>query len=619
LLYATVSDDEKTVNKKGANWNQTFERLVAYKNEYGNCNVPQSYNDGGSPHLGRWVSQERQNYKKGHLSQDRIDQLESIGFVWRLEGEDLSQLLRDDKTWESAFQRLVMYKDQHGDVNVPNRYKDGGSPHLGRWVQKQKDDYLSFTRTNGGTVGISQERFDRLNSIGIVWELGRQDEYNASWMAKFGELKSFQQKYNSTKAKSVARASDDPISKLGYWVAFQIVDYNKFIANETSRFTEEKIELLESMGFSWTLKSENAHDKWLHMYFKLYLYHYQNNSTKVSEANGHNSKLVNWAKKQKEDYKNSCLSKLQIDLLNELDFDWTLDPSPTWDDMYNELVNYHTNHGSTLVPSRINRSLAKWTQQQRKDCLKGRLHGDKVEKLERLEFDWKPEDIDWNAMFDRLVNFKQKFSSTLVPRIYGEDPPLENFVRTQRYTYGKNLSNIDEYDDELLWSIADELKSGIPSETHFARMKKLIDLEFVWDVPEAKWMKMYEKLVKYKEMHNNTLVSEGYSQDPDLGTWVITQRHHYVSGRISARRIVLLNDIDFVWDPHDYKWNEMFDKLVLYREKHGSAMVPCRYKDDPELAYWVLRQRRSNAEKRKSLSEERINRLDSIGFVWSFR
>jgi hypothetical protein len=546
--------------------------------------------------------------------------LESIGFVWKLEGEDLSQQLRHDKTWESAFQRLVMYKDQHGDANVPTCYNDGGSPHLGGWVHKQRDDYFSFARVNGGNVIISQERIDRLNSIGIVWELGRQDEYDAAWMAKFDGIKAFQQKYNSTKAKPLARGSDDPITKLADWVGVHIVEYNKFIANETSRVTEEKIKLLSSMGFSWTLESENDYDKWLHMYFKLYMYHYKNNSTKVSEADGHNSKLVNWAKKQKEDYKNGILPKLQIDLLNELNFDWTLDPSPTWDDMYEELARYHKNHGSTLVPSRINRSLAKWTQQQRKDCLEERLHADKVEKLERLGFDWNPEDIDWNAMVARLANFKNKYNSTLVPKAFDEDPPLGYWVITQRTIYGKNLSNIDAYDDELLWSIADELKTRIrPSETHFARMKKLIDLEFVWDVPEAKWMKMYGKLVKCKEVHNNTLVSEGYSHDQDLGTWVKTQRNDYVNGRMSARRIALLNDIDFVWDPQDYKWNEMFNKLVLYREKYGSAMVPYNYKDDPELGCWVLTQRRSNVKKRNCLSEERINRLDSVGFVWSFR
>jgi hypothetical protein len=50
----------------------------------GNANVPITYNDGGSPHLGGWVYNQRQHYRKGVLSQDRIDQLEHVGLVWRL-------------------------------------------------------------------------------------------------------------------------------------------------------------------------------------------------------------------------------------------------------------------------------------------------------------------------------------------------------------------------------------------------------------------------------------------------------------------------------------------------------------------------------------------------------
>ena len=98
------------------------------------------------------------------------------------------------------------------------------------------------------------------------------------------------------------------------------------------------------------------------MYFKLYIFHYQNNSTSVSEADGHNSKIVRWVRDQKENFKNGKLSKLQIDLLNELDFDWTIPPTPTWDDMYEELVQYHSKFGSTLVNRNINEELAEWTQ-----------------------------------------------------------------------------------------------------------------------------------------------------------------------------------------------------------------------------------------------------------------
>ena len=84
---------------------------------------------------------------------------------------------------------------------------------------------------------------------------------------------------------------------------------------------------------------------------------------------------------------------------------------------------------------------------------------------------------------------------------------------------------VDEYDDDFLWSIANELQSKrIPEETHFARMKSLIDLEFVWDPLEVQWMEMYQRLVDYKEVHNSTLVPRDYPEDSELGNWVSKQR-----------------------------------------------------------------------------------------------
>jgi hypothetical protein len=34
------------------------------------------------------------------------------------------------------------------------------------------------------------------------------------------------------------------------------------------------------------------------------------------------------------------------------------------------------------------------------------------------------------------------------------------------------------------------------------------------------------------------------------------------------------------------KWEESFNKLLLYREKHGNCNVPSRHPDDPNLGTW---------------------------------
>ena len=96
--------------------------------------------------------------------------------------------------------------------------------------------------------------------------------------------------------------------------------------------------------------------------------------------------------------------------------------------------------------------------------------------------------------------------------------------------------------------------------------------------------------------------------------WVGNRGTVFDNGELSEKRIELLNEIEFVWDPFDARWNEMFERLVEYKKKNGSTNVPKRYKEDPELATWVYDQRRYRRE--ESLPMKRIEKLDSIGFVW---
>ena len=58
-------------------WETRFNELVQYKAKHGDCNVPRSQGQ-----LGKWVNNQRTIYKKGKLSQDRIDRLNGIGFDW---------------------------------------------------------------------------------------------------------------------------------------------------------------------------------------------------------------------------------------------------------------------------------------------------------------------------------------------------------------------------------------------------------------------------------------------------------------------------------------------------------------------------------------------------------
>jgi hypothetical protein len=82
------------------------------------------------------------------------------------------------------------------------------------------------------------------------------------------------------------------------------------------------------------------------------------------------------------------------------------------------------------------------------------------------------------------------------------------------------------------------------------RIKHLESIGFAWDVHEAQWMKVYNRLVAYKKQHKSTQVPTTYTDennDIHLGRWVITQRYVYNKGKLLKERIELLNSIDFAW------------------------------------------------------------------------
>ena len=130
------------------------------------------------------------------------------------------------------------------------------------------------------------------------------------------------------------------------------------------------------------------------------------------------------------------------------------------------------------------------------------------------------------------------------------------------------------------------------------------------------WNEMFRRLVSYKKQHNSMVVPYVYIADPKLGRWVNTQR--YKKNPISEHRVNLLDSIGFVWNAQDNQWDEMFQKLVAYKNQHnGSMSFPSRDEADIQLGTWVCTQRHRYSI--KTISVHRIERLESIGFVWNER
>lgn len=89
-------------------WNQAYSELMAYKEKHGDCLIPNDH-----PTLGDWVSNQRQ--RKTRLTREQVRLLDALGFVWNARRH----------RWEDNYQKLVEYKEEHGDCLVPQRHELG--------------------------------------------------------------------------------------------------------------------------------------------------------------------------------------------------------------------------------------------------------------------------------------------------------------------------------------------------------------------------------------------------------------------------------------------------------------------------------------------------------------
>jgi predicted helicase len=126
------------------------------------------------------------------------------------------------------------------------------------------------------------------------------------------------------------------------------------------------------------------------------------------------------------------------------------------------------------------------------------------------------------------------------------------------------------------------------------------------------WDERFGELQTYNSAHGDCNVPRGWSENPQLASWISTQRTSKC--KLRSDRIARLEEIGFDWNTDETAWEAMFLELQAYKSEHGNCNVPQRWPDNPQLARWVNNQR--NAKTGGKLSDERTERLDAEGFQW---
>jgi Helicase associated domain len=90
---------------------------------------------------------------------------------------------------------------------------------------------------------------------------------------------------------------------------------------------------------------------------------------------------------------------------------------------------------------------------------------------------------------------------------------------------------------------------------------------------------------------------------------------------MTPARAAILDAVGFCWDTHEATWLERFRELKLFLVDHGHCNVPTNYTANAKLGTWAHHQRRQGRKWKNGepthITRERVDLLESIGFVWS--
>ena len=199
----------------------------------------------------------------------------------------------------------------------------------------------------------------------------------------------------------------------------------------------------------------------------------------------------------------------------------------------------------------------------------------------------------WEKRLKELEAFEKEHGHCNVPKKYSPNSSLGNwvsYVRSQQHS----------------GAICPELA------------RRLDGLGFTWVLRRrSDWDAMVAALIAFRKEHGHCCVPWQPAKYRTLAMWLSNVRRQKKNGLLDRGRIRQLDELGVVWEPNDQEWEERFAELVAYRAKYGNCNVPSYWSENPRLASWVHHQR--YVRKLSTLTQDRLERLDKIGFVWDLR
>ncbi|MCM1059363.1 MAG: Helicase associated domain protein [Eubacterium sp.] len=515
-----------------------------------------------------------------------VDKFEIIGVVNNC--VELFDKLNESFTagWDTMYACACEYFAEHGNLEMPRRYKTESGLSLGNWLDTQRG--VRSGKINGI---LTEERISKLDALNMRWE----SVSDMNWEKNFAAAVEYAEKYGELNPKA-DYVTENGI-RLGSWAA-NIRTYRK-CGIHRNYLTDERIIALNKIGMVWDAPNYYFEKKYAALLE--YFHTHGDLDVPVDYVSPDGVKLGMSVRSLRVSKKKGLLTEGQVSRLNEIGMLWDDKYTRNWEIGFEHARAYFVKNGNLDVPTMFvcedGFKLGAWIANHREKS-GTRITEERRERLNSIGMIWAKPTFNelWETRFEYAKKYYEEHGNLEMPADYTAGGTwISKWLNEQKHIYrGRRKGK----------SLTDE------------QIKKLESIGFQWlDNKEIVWLKRYEMLKKYKDENGNVDVPKNYIAEDGfkLGIWLRTQVTRCKKGECTDEQIRLLREVGVDFEDKNAIWLENYKAAKKFFEENGHLNVPQSYtaENGNKLCNWLNNQK--YAYKKGKMTKEHFDLLKNIG------
>ncbi len=492
--------------------------------------------------------------------------------------------------WEDFYQRSAKWREEHnGQAPKPN-LKNSEEYKTYAWERCQVLKYLrDYQDVDEKEIPETyRERIVRLKQLGL--------EYVPR------DIKTLQEKIDAIEQYVIENGQNittnlvlEDGTKIGEYVA----DVRK--AYKQGKLSENQIAQLEKVGFVWDAK---ANLKTMQMKIDIVEQYARENGVgiKTTLVLEDGTPIGNYARAIRREYTKGTLSSEQISQLDRIGFIWRIEVSIQ--EKIDIVEKYARENGVDIKTALVledGTPIGRYVNNIRKEYASGQLTAEQILQLESIGFVWntKENEKSMQEKIDIVEKYVRVNGTDISTSLILEDgTKIGVYINAVRTAYVKGKLTTEQ-------------------------IAQLEGAGFVWNTKENE-KSMQEKIdmvEKYVRANGADISTKIVLEDgTKIGRYIAEIRRAYVNNSLSNNQIAQLEGVGFVWNAkeNEKSMQEKIDIVEKYVRANGADIsVYLVLEDGTQIGMYVRSIRK--AYRKGKLTEEEIEQLDSVGFIWSAR